>query len=92
MGAILKYLQNRLQENTTWYAIFMVAAAYGFNLDPAKRDAFVYLGMIMAGAPNIKIGGQSKQLEIKHEESKSEQANSPSIEELNRILNDDRRL
>jgi len=96
MDAILKYLQNRLQENTTWYAIFLVASAYGFDLDPAKRDAFTYLGMVMAAAPNVKVGRlkDEKITEIGNETNSQtdDSSNNKSNEDLNNILNVDRNI
>lgn len=46
---VLAYVVERLQESSTWRGIVLIATAFGAKLDPARWEAIVTLGLMVAG-------------------------------------------
>lgn len=49
----LYYLLDRLNENSTWRGVLLVATALGVSLSPSHQEAIVSAGLGLVGAINI---------------------------------------
>jgi hypothetical protein len=49
----LYFILDRLNENSTWRGILLVATALGVSLSPSHQEAIVAAGLGLVGAINI---------------------------------------
>ena len=84
----MNYLLNRLREPSTWYGIFLILGAYGLNIDPVKQQAFMYFGMMMAGAPDIDLSTLANK--IKGKVLSREVKSNDKHKSVNDLLDDDK--
>jgi hypothetical protein len=50
---LLKIALERLQENSTWRGLILVATALGVKLDPEMQEQIIVAGLSLVGLINI---------------------------------------
>lgn len=55
LNLAIQYLKDRFSEASTWRGLILVFAALGMNIEPAHTEAFIFAGLLAAGAIGAAI-------------------------------------